>query len=333
MILHLILAEVSLSLPWHKTFVWLGRVLFPHWLAQATSAITVINFFIGILAYSILWGWFLHQLFSDIGIHIDILRTVTIYTIIISYFTRKGLKKSHKRDAWIVIAWLICISSIILIWINIGWDISVLQSDWSQGFSLYGIALFAMSSIGMIPMLYEITGRSAITMRSVIITSGAVVTLCCIGFGLAVISISSLQTSTDSIQWLYLTWGKFLGFIWSILGCCAITSCHIPMANHLKEIFSRDQKMPILLSRRTITVLPFLIYLYFDPSIIKVLSVTWWLLWGTLTILVALMNIRLHSTKEKVKIIPMISYDQIRSRILIVVCGVGVLYNIFALYR
>lgn len=331
-ILHLILAEVSLSVPWHKTFVWLAKTLFPHWLAKATTAITIINFFIGILAYSILWWSFMQTLLDDIGIHIHHVRTVCIYTIIISYFTRQWLEKSHKRDAKLVIIGIICIGLIVLAWVNIWTDISSLESNWMSGLSLYGIALFAMSSIGIIPLLYEITWKSAITMRSVIISSGAFVTICCICFGLAVISISGDHTTSDSVRWLYFMGWKMIWFIGSILWCCAIISCHIPMATHLKEIFSRDQKIPVLLSRRTITVLPLLLYLYFDPNIIKTLSIAWWLLWGTLTILVALMNIRLHSTAQKVKIIPMIAYDQLRSRVLIIVCGVGVLYNIFALY-
>lgn len=332
MILHLILAEVSLSLPGHKTFVWLGRALLPHWLAQATSYIIIIHFFIWLLAYTILWGTFLQTLLADVGISVGHIRTVLIYTIVMSIFTWQWLKQSRK--GWVIITciWLICIWLIILAWLNF-WNSQLPDPIvlWNNVFTLYGIALFAMSSIGTIPLLYEITGNSAITMRSVIITSWAFVTICCILFWIAILSISWDLTTTDGIQWLYLSWGKYIGFIGSILWCCAIISCHIPMASHLKEIFSRDQKIPALLSWEIITLFPILFYLYFEPSIIKIISSTWGILGWLLIVIVSIMNIRLHSTKQKVKIIPMISHDQIRSRLLFLIAGVGVLYHIFHL--
>lgn len=332
MILHLILAEVSLSLPGHKTFVWLWRALLPHWLAQATSYIVIIHFFIWLLAYTILWGTFLQTLLADIGISIAHVRTVLIYTIIMAIFTWQWLKQSRKSWIIITVVWLICIWLVIIAWLSM-WNTTLPTPifTWSNGFALYGIALFAMSSIGTIPLLYEVAGNSAITMRSVIIASWAFVTLCCIMFWIAVLSISWSHTTPDSIQWLYTMGWKYIWFIWSILWCCAIMSCHTPMASHLKEIFSRDQKIPPLLSWQIITLLPLLFYLYFDPSIIKILSSTWGILGWLLIILVSIMNIRLHSTKQKVKIISMISYDQVRSRLLFLISGIGVLYHIFHL--
>lgn len=331
MVLHLILAEVALSLPGENTFVWLARSLFPHRLAQATAAITMINFFIGMIAYGVLGWGFLQTLLQYIGIHIDTIWTVTVYTGVISYATRYWLKKSHIREEKIVIISLIVIGIIIMWWWLQGQDISTIPSVWQKWFWLYGLALFSMSGIGTIPLLYNSIGKKAHTMRQVIMASWVTVTMICLFFGLAIISLSGEHISSDSIRWLAMVGGSFLGVVGSLLGVTAITSCHIPMGIHLKEILHRDQKLSGLLSWATITMLPFLVYLYFDPNIIQVLSIAGWILGWLLTIIVAMMNIRLHSTAQKVKIISMIDHDKIRSRVLIVICGVGVLYNIFAL--
>ncbi|MEI7478361.1 MAG: hypothetical protein WCJ81_07995 [bacterium] len=87
------------------------------------------------------------------------------------------------------------------------------------------------------------------------------------------------------------------------------------------------------MSRLFIVVAPLLVYLYFDPSIIRVMSIGGSLLGGLLIIFVALMNIYLHKTNQKITIKPMIPHDMFWSWILIFVCSVGVLYQIMTLYK
>jgi amino acid permease len=331
-LLHLILAEVSLSLPGHKTFVGMWRALFPHHLAQITSVASIVNFFIGTLAYIILGWGFLSTLLGSMWVHLHIAWFVLIYTIIVGIGSWKSLQSISKRDNLIVIILMIWIVIIIFGAVLVWWDISSIPTSRQNSFPLYGISLFALTSINAIPLLYESTGKDANKVRSVIVSSGVIVTLLALGFAMAVASISGVNTSQDATHGLYTFGWPVLGLIGSIVGLAAIVTSHFPVAEHLKLILTQDWKLQPLMSRCLITIFPCLIYLYFDPSIMQVLGITGSLLGGILFILVALMNIRLHSTQQKVEIISMVDNDLVLSYILLVLCGIWVLYQIITLY-
>lgn len=331
-VLHLILAEVSLSLPWHKTFVGMANELFPPRMARFTSIITIINFFIGILAYNILGGTFLHTLLADIGRQVDVARLVLLYALIMGTLNRYSLSSKIKRNMLILWLFFICISIVTIYALWVGGDITTFASQPQNWFYAYGVWLFAMSSISTIPLLYHATWKSAVQIRNIIWCAGFIVVMCVLAFSLSTISISWQHTTGDAIQGLYIYWGKILGLVGSIIWLTAITWCYVPVSSHLKEILYHDEKLSKVLSWVTIIILPLLIYLYFDPTIVKVLWIAGSFLWWLLTIMVAFLNIHLHRTKQKVKIIPMIQYDQIWSRVLVVVCWAWVLYQIVSMY-
>lgn len=331
-IMHLILWEISLSLPGHKTFVWMARSLFPHRLAQATQYINIINNMIWIIAYIILWWSFLQILLWLCHITIHPIRSMFIYVVIVWYFWAISIKALNKRDAIIVIVllawiWLIIWGS----WI-IWWNVFSPTSSFLQNFKVYWITLFALSSINAIPLLYHTTWSSAIKMREVIISSWFTVTIIAILFSLAIISITWNNISSDSIYWLFNSWYNILAFIWCIVWLTAMISSHIPILEHLKEVFSRDISLSPLASRIVVTLLPFIIILYFDIWIVSLLGIAWSLLGWILFILVCLLNIYLHTSQQKVTIIPMIKFDYMWSRILCVLCSLWVLYQILSFY-
>lgn len=331
-IMHLILWEVSLSLPGHKTFVWMSRSLFPHWLSQATQYINIINNMIWIIAYIMLWWAFIQIILWLFHIDIHPVRGMFIYFAIIWYFWVITTKSLNKRDTFIVIIllsgiWIILWSSWIL-W----WDIYSPTTSFFNNFKVYGITLFALSSINAIPLLYHTTWSSAIKMREVILTSWFTVTIVAILFSVAIISISGNQISDDSIHGLFTSWYKILAFIWSLVWLTAMISSHIPLLEHLNEVFSRDVSMSPLATWMTVTLLPFIIILYFDIGLVSLLGIAWSLLGWLLFILVCLLNIYLHTSHEKVTIIPMIKYDYIWSWILLILCSLWVLYQILSFY-
>lgn len=331
-IMHLILWEVSLSLPWHKTFVWMARSLFPHWLAQATQYINITNSIIWIIAYIILGWWFFQIILSLLHINIHPVWTMFMYVIIIWYFWIISLKTLNKRD--MIIVTILLTGIWIIIWNSwiIWWDIYSPTSSFLSNFKVYGISLFALSSINAIPLLYHSTWSSAIKMRQVILTSGFTVTILAILFALSIISMSWWYISQDSIHWLFHAWYKILALIWCIVWLMAMMWCNIPLMEHLKEVFTRDVWFSRLWSWTTITLLPFVIILYFDIWLVSLLWIAWSLLWWLLFILVCLLNIYLHTSHEKITIIPMLKHDYIWSRILLILCSLWVLYQILSFY-
>jgi hypothetical protein len=169
-------------------------------------------------------------------------------------------------------------------------------------------------------------------MRNVIIASWITVTLIALFFSLAIISISSAHMSQDAIHWLTKAGFPFLWLIWSIAWLAAIFSSHIPVLEHLQEVFTRDIKRSKMFTWTVVTLLPFIFILYFDVGIVQLLGVAGSLLWWVLFILACLLNIYLHHTQQKVRIIPLIQNDQFRSWVLCILCSVWVLYQILSLY-
>jgi amino acid permease len=331
-LMHLILWEVALSLPGHKTFIWIANALFPRRLARATSSISILNNFIWILAYILLWWSFLHILVQYIGFSLDPRWTTALYVIILWSFALLSTKALNKRDSSIVIVLLVCMWIIMIVSTWIGNDIvSSISETWSL-FKVYGITLFALSSINTIPILYHTTGSSAVKMRNVIIASGFAVTCIAIFFWLAVISMSGWNTSENSISWLAQAWITGLWVIGSILWLAAIISSHIPTMEHLEEIFSRDWKYNNTITRVCVALLPFIIILYFNISLLQLLSVAGSLLGWLLFILVCLLNIYLHRSSQKVKVVSLIENDQFWSRCILVLCALWVLYQILSFY-
>ncbi len=332
-VLHLILAEVSLSLPGHKTFVWMANALFPELLAKIASTTTVINFFIITLVYTLFGGVFLQVILSWLGIHIDTARTTLIFVWLVSRLSFGKHPWENINQKGLTILMIIGILIIILAWIFGKTDISQIPTNLHKSLLMYWVTLFAMSGIGTIPLLYEYTGKSALNTRAAIIGSGGMVIILALFFSLAVLAISWTATTDDAITGIWLLWGKWLSFIGSIIGFLAITNSNLMISEHLQKILVKDMWMEKVLSWRTVCILPFLIFLYFDPTLLNIISIWGSLLAWILFILVAILNIYLHNTKQKIKIIPMIKNDQFRSRVMIGVCLLGVIYQILSLYN
>lgn len=331
-IMHLLLAEVSLSLPGHATIVGMGRQLFPRWLARMSAAVSIGNFFLGILIYVVISWAFIQTLVGSFGLAINHVRATTIYVVVIAASTLWGFKSSTRIDK-VIVCTLLGVFLMIALY-ALGRGDMIPQTSQLMPLSprmLYSICLLSFLGVSAVPLLNHITKHRPEQTASIITSSGMLVTVTAILFSLAIISLSGNGTTDDVARGLLHTHGPILWAIASITGLCAILSSHIPVMNHLTEIFVGDGHTTRIRARRALVALPFLIYLYFDPSFITLLGVVGGLLSGLMAMLVCLMNIRLHTTKQKLHIIRVLPNDQMRSRIVFVVCGVGVLYHILTI--
>ena len=272
------------------------------------------------------------MLVARIGLETHSIITSFVYLIFTWIGAALSTKSLNRWDSAIVTTllismWCIMISSSIYWWAELTNGLGFMQH-----FRVYGIALFALSNINAIPILYHATWWSAIQTRNVIISSGFTVTIIAILFSLAIISLTGPLTSENSIGGLIESGYYILWVLGSIVWLTAIISSHIPVIEHLQEIYKRDWQINRLLRWILIVICPFLIILYFDINLIELLWIAGSLLWWLLFIFVCLLNIYLHRTNQKIKIIPMIENDIMRSRILCILCGIWVLYQILTFY-
>jgi hypothetical protein len=116
------------------------------------------------------------------------------------------------------------------------------------------------------------------------------------------------------------------------MGLLAISSSHIPIMEHLLDMFVSDGHTSRIRGRWILILLPFLLYLYIDIDVVSLLGSVGGILTGLLAMFVCLLNIHLHTTKQKVHIVRMLPYDQALSWCVFVACGVEVLYNLIHLF-
>jgi len=331
-IIHLLLAEVSLSLPGNKNIIDLGRALFPKNLIIIHTRVAIFQFFFGILIYVILAGWFIQTIWHAVGIEIHHARATCLYVGLIGRISLRKLETSITIDTVVV---GVLISCILLIAMAALWQWEYILSELPRTASprlLYSIALLSFIGINAIPLLHTFTGNNIKRTTSIISASGILVTSLAIIFALAVISLSGTFTSANVTDGLMLSRHQTRAILASIMWLAAIISSHIPVLEHLLDIFVSDAHTTRIRGRWILTLLPVLIYLYFDPDFISLLGNVGGILSGLLAMLVCLLNIRLHTTKQKVHTISMLPYDHIWSWIVFCVCGLGVLYTIFHIF-
>ncbi len=334
-IMHLLLAEVSLALPGNTSIVAMWNKLFPRWLSQINAGVSISNFVLGILIYVMLSGAFIQILAQSLWLHLHQARGTLLYTIIIAVITLKWFSTSTRIDKIIVttlLVWFLLIGVYALgqwgNFVDISSDIMANGLQNTSPRMLYSICILSFLSVGAIPLLNHITHHRPERTASIITGSGMIVITAAILFSLAVISLSGTGTTDDVAHGLFTSHGRFLGWLASIIGLCAIISSHIPVMDHLMDILVSDGHTNRIRAWRALISLPILIYLYFNLSFLTLLGVVGGILSGISAMLVCLLNIRLHTTKQKLHIMRVLENDQIRSRVVFVTCGVGVLYHI-----
>lgn len=327
---HLIIAEISLSLPTEKTLFGIIHTTLPKPIAYSASILLIIYFFLCFIAYISLGSWFLSLLLHELHMYINPAWSSLLFVWVVWYLQRRKTKQLHETNTVIWLFLLAAIGAILLaglFWEN---NITTAVTDRDNWHNAYGIAFLAMNGMITIPMLYKATERSAIHMRSVILTSGFVVTLVCLFFCLAVLAISWANTTFDSIHGIAAV-RPILGIIGSMVWLFAMISCYTSIGVHVQEILQNDFSLPATDSLLLTILIPFIFFLYFNPNILNMLGIAWGIIGSLLIILIVCVNILLHITWQKMKIVDMLKGDQIRSRILIWMCIIGIIAQIIAL--
>lgn len=327
-IFHLIIAEISLSLPWEKTLLWFTKKVFPKRLATIISLIMIAYFVFCFIAYIEIGGGFISLLMQTIWIHISYVWWWLIFIATITFLLIK--KWNFDINKILTITLLICIIAIILRWFWGQTDITAISGDISNRHQLYGIALLAMNWMVAIPLLYNKTGRSAITMRSVILSAWMVVTLLCLFFSLSALTMSWVNTTDNAIYGIIQNKPAW-AIIWGILWTIAMINCYYMVSKHIQEIWEQDLRIKNKQFLFIAVLLPFLSYLYFNPNLLQMLWTAGGFLWSILIIAVSSINLLLYKTNQKVKILSIINYDKSWSRILILLGAIWIIWGILAL--
>ncbi|MDO8583959.1 MAG: aromatic amino acid transport family protein, partial [bacterium] len=195
------------------------------------------------LIYIILGGAFLAALLKGMGIGGPLWGWQLVFWGVGVLVVTLGLSFLAKVES--VATWLLIGSIVVCIVLAAGrWEMMLLPAaHWDRLFIPFGIFLFSLSGINVIPELVEVTGRKPDDTRRAIVfgTLGAALLSWFFGIGLYLASGGQIgHEPTDLLLILPPVWSWLI----PLVGLLAIITSYVTTADDLKETFRLDFHLP-----------------------------------------------------------------------------------------
>lgn len=287
-ILLLMMAEISVQTPGKERLVGLAeRYLGTPWkwltiVAMATSI------WGAMLAYMLIGGKFLHLLLSPMLGGPEMIYSLGVWFVSATLIYR-GLGFAAKYEVAIVIALLFLFAFIILLSLP---EISLSNYssvDFSQVLVPYGVILFSLGGIGIIPEMEDFLGNKAKKLLAPSVIAGMVVILLLYGlFSLAVVGVTGPETSSAAFDGLIPIFGETFRFVSTLLGSMAILSIYMILGVQMMNTYRFDFKMKHNTAWFLTVIVPITLYLLGFREFISLIGFIGGVLGGTIGILVSL---------------------------------------------
>lgn len=233
----------------------------------------VISSYGSILAYIIVGGLFLHQLFSPYWGGSVFLYSTALFLLVelITFFDIKMIAGAE----FFLTALLVAAIGLIT-WRGFG-QISLDNYqlvNWQNIFLPYGPIFFAISGSSAIPEVCRLLDREKHKIRSAIAWGTFLPAILMLIFVLVVLGITGERTSHDTLAGLGMVLNDGVITFSLIFGLLAIISSYIVIAQSLEEVFEWDFKLTNKLSWLLAGFVPYLLYALGWTNLTKVISFT-----------------------------------------------------------
>jgi len=286
--LQLMLGEVAVQTPGHHRLVNYVRIYIgPFW-----KWVTLIALGLGVwgamLAYMVIGGTFLHLLLSPL-----LGGEIAVYSyaigIIASLLIFGGLGFASKIEYWIVGALLLLFSVIILGSIPQIELTHYTTLDVSHAFLPYGVILFSLAGMGIVPELKDVLGtKHKREMSRVIVTSMAIILSIYALFSFAVVGVTGAETTMTAFDGLVPHLGETFRIAASLLGSITILSIFMVLGIELLNTFKFDFNVPHRLAWLLVCGVPITLFAIGMREFIDIIGFVGGVFGGVLGILVAL---------------------------------------------
>jgi len=288
-ILQLMFSEVVVQTPGsHRLVSYIGLYLGPVW-----KWVTLLAFALGIwgamLAYMVVGGEFLYSLlFPFLGGS----PSVYAYAVagISSLFIFGGLKYVSKMEILIISILLFLFLFIILASLPHIQLEHYATIDLSHFFVPYGVILFALAGLGIVPEIKEVLGSNHLRLMAPVIISGMCIILFIYAFfSFAIIGVSGPATTPTAFEGLVPSLGETFRIVTAMLGSVTIFSIYLILGIELLNTFKFDFHRSHRFSWVLVCLVPILFYSFGFREFIHIISFVGGVFGGILGILVALM--------------------------------------------
>jgi amino acid permease len=242
-VLYLMFAEIALQTGGDDRLVGYVRRYLGRRAAVLALAISVFTFWGAMLAYIIVGGQFLHGLVSPM-----LGGPVWPYSLalaaVVSLSVHRGLQAMARTELYVVIGLLFLFAFAILASLPHVRLENVLTVHAASAFAPYGVILFALSGLSVIPEMRDILGSRAKGQlpRAVTLAMSTIAVLYAL-FAFAVLGATGSSTTETAFEGLSGLLGPVFSVVFVLLGTLTVSSVYSVAGIELTNIFAFDWRL------------------------------------------------------------------------------------------
>jgi tyrosine-specific transport protein len=270
--LQLLYAEITIQTPGHKRITGLTeKYLGKRWMKLAAFAFFA-SAWGAMIAYIIIGGEFLHTLLSPMMGGTPFIYSIGFF-VVEAFFLLWGLKMISGVETYIVAILLLLFGAIICIGFPHVEYSNLLTVDTKNIFLPYGVVLFALAGMGIIPEMHDIFGEKYENkMRSAIVAAKILIMVLYALFVYVVVGVSGSGTTDEAIQGLGQTLGPAVTAIGSLAGIVTLISIFVVVGLQIKDAIIFDFKFNPLSAWLVTVSVPIILFLFGVREFIAVIS-------------------------------------------------------------
>jgi len=315
LLIYLIFSEVSLKTPDYKRLPGIAEYHLGPWAKKVALASMVLSSIGSILAYIIIGGDFLAEIFSpmtgSLGIssgQLSVLFAI-IYWLLGSALIFLGINIISKIETLGFILFFVLLAALFLIGIphfKIE-NLMVRTGGWADIFLPYGAIIFALWGGDMIPEVEEMLGEKKYRLKKIIIASVVAVVAIDLFFIALTLGVSGAGVNSSAIASLAQILGPLAGAIGFIFGIVASFTSFITSGLTLKKILNYDLKVSKLLSALVTCLVPIFIFLLGVRNFIPIISLIGGVMLGVNGFLILAMYKKIKPEQNNLLLLPLMA--------------------------
>jgi len=271
-LLQLLYAEITIQTPGERRFSGLAeKYLGKTWMKIAALAFLT-SAWGAMIAYVIIGGEFLHTLLGPMIGGTPFMYSIGFF-VIEAFFLLWGLKMVSGVETYVVAILLLLFGAIIILGFPDVEMVNLLSLNVSKAFLPYGVVLFAIAGMGIVPEMHAILGEKYEgKIRSAIISGKALILLLYALFALVVVGVTGTATSDEAIIGLGKALGPTVTAIGSLAGIVTLVSIFVVVGIQIKDTFIFDFKIKPMLAWFLTVSVPIILFLLGVREFISVIS-------------------------------------------------------------
>ena len=271
-LLQLLYAEITIQTPGHKRITGLAE----KYLGSVWAKVAALAFFAAMwgamIAYIIIAGDFLFTLLGPMIGGTPFIYSVGFF-VVESIFLLWGLKMISGVETYIVAILLLLFGAIIVIGFPHVEAVNLIQINVPKLFMPYGVVLFALAGMGIIPEMHEILGEKyEKKIRSAIVSGKVIIMVLYALFALVVVGVTGVATSEEAIAGLGQALGPTVAAIGALAGIVTLVSIFVVVGLQIKDSFIFDFKIKPMLAWFITVSVPIVLFLLGVREFISVIS-------------------------------------------------------------